>query len=595
MVDIRKFMNDFNNTYRPQFNPEWFKRNDDDIINGMKQIILSYERDKYFVIKVLGFDVIKDVHSIRQILFDYYNSKTKNGKKIDNEYENINLRDSDIMLLRVRYLIKLNIPESSIHIDSKTGNPEITEGEVEALIMLPRYVNKYYFRILGNYYIPIFQIVDGSTYNNATSNRVKVQSITLKTNFMPIKLYKEFYELTDINSNFPIRSVLFTSYIFSKKTDVIKFLLGRYGFYGALEFLELKGIYVHPENVSLDPNIYYTFKERNNKLMVSVIKSLFDKDLTTQSFVCTILKNSKRLESIDDIYDPRYWVKNLGADFQSATLEKGISVLDSLESIYDIKIKQTIRLPIEDKADTYRILRWMIREFGNLQNTKDNLDISVKRPRLADEYLPAIYAMKISRGLYRISDTGKNITFKDVVRVVDTAPNYVLNNIRMANLINYVDLVNDNDAELALSFTYKGISGLGNQGTTRSAVPIVYRAIHPSQLGRLDLDSSSSSDPGLTGIICPMSKTYDGSFSDYEEPNSWRDNYQQCLNELSNLYNITQAIDIKKKLGLSYDYVKDDIVRETIESYQKIVPILDDNGDPIVIETEEDCEEGEDI
>ena len=595
MVDIRKFMNDFNNTYRPQFNPEWFKRNDDDIINGMKQIILSYERDKYFVIKVLGFDVIKDVHSIRQILFDYYNSKTKNGKKIDNEYENINLRDSDIMLLRVRYLIKLNIPESSIHIDSKTGNPEITEGEVEALIMLPRYVNKYYFRILGNYYIPIFQIVDGSTYNNATSNRVKVQSITLKTNFMPIKLYKEFYELTDINSNLPIRSVLFTSYIFSKKTDVIKFLLGRYGFYGALEFLELKGIYVHPENVSLDPNIYYTFKERNNKLMVSVIKSLFDKDLTTQSFVCTILKNSKRLESIDDIYDPRYWVKNLGADFQSATLEKGISVLDSLESIYDIKIKQTIRLPIEDKADTYRILRWMIREFGNLQNTKDNLDISVKRPRLADEYLPAIYAMKISRGLYRISDKGKNITFKDVVRVVDTAPNYVLNNIRMANLINYVDLVNDNDAELALSFTYKGISGLGNQGTTRSAVPIVYRAIHPSQLGRLDLDSSSSSDPGLTGIICPMSKTYDGSFSDYEEPNSWRDNYQQCLNELSNLYNITQAIDIKKKLGLSYDYVKDDIVRETIESYQKIVPILDDNGDPIVIETEEDCEEGEDI
>ena len=82
-----------------------------------------------------------------------------------------------------------------------------------------------------------------------------------------------------------------------------------------------------------------------------------------------------------------------------------------------------------------------------------------------------------------------------MVRVVDTAPNYVLNNIRMANLINYVDLVNDNDAELALSFTYKGISGLGNQGTTRSAVPIVYRAIHPSQLGRLDLDSSSSSDP----------------------------------------------------------------------------------------------------
>ena len=590
-MDIRKFMNYFNNTNRQPFNLEWFKRNDDDIINGMKQIILSYERDKYFVIKVLEFEVIKDYHLIKQTLLEYYNSKTKNGKKVDNDYENINLRDSDIMLLKVRYLIKLNIPESNIHIDSKTGKPEITEGEVEALIMLPRYVNKYYFRILGNYYIPIFQIVDGSTYNNATSNRVKVQSITLKTNFMPIKVYKEYSELTDINSNYSIRCTLFTSYIFSKKTDVIKFILGRYGFYGALEFLELKGIYIHDDDTVLDANVYYTFKDKNGKLMVSVVKSLFDKDLTTQSFVCTILRNSKRLESVDDIYDPRYWVKCLGADFQSATLEKGISVLDSLESIYDIKIKQTIRLPIEDKADSYRIIRWMIREFGNLQNAKDNLDISIKRPRMADEYLPAIYAMKISRGLYRISDKGKNITFKDVVRVVDTAPNYVLNNISMANLINYVDLVNDNDAELALSFTYKGISGLGNQGTTRSAVPTVYRAIHPSQLGRLDLDSSSSSDPGLTGIICPMSKTYDGFFSEYEEPNTWRDNYKQSLNELNELYNITQAIDIKKKLGLSYDYVKDDIVRETISSYQKIIPILDDNGDPIVIETDEEEEE----
>ena len=88
-----------------------------------------------------------------------------------------------------------------------------------------------------------------------------------------------------------------------------------------------------------------------------------------------------------------------------------------------------------------------------------------------------------------------------------------------------------------------------------------------------------------------MSKTHDGFFSEYEEPNTCRDNYKQSLNELNELYNITQAIDIKKKLGLSYDYVKDDIVRETISSYQKIIPILDDNGDPIVIETDEEEEE----
>ena len=255
-------------------------------------------------------------------------------------------------------------------------------------------------------------------------------------------------------------------------------------------------------------------------------------------------------------------------------LDKGIPVLDSLESIYDLKTKQSIRLPLEDKENTYCILRWMMREFSYLKQ-RDNIDISTKHPRKADEYLPAIYAKKISTGIYRISDKGKNITFKDVTRVIDTAPDYILKSINSANLVDYVDLVNDNDAELALSYTYKGISGLGDQGNG-TAVPIIYRSVHPSHLGRVDLDSSSASDPGLSGIICPMAKVYDGSFSDYQEPNGWRDFYKETLIELNDLYNMKQAIEIKKKLGLSYDYVKDDMVKETIETYHRLMPLIID-------------------
>ena len=104
--DIYKFMHDFNDRNREHFNRRWFERNDDDLIEGMKQGILSCERDKYFVLKVIGFEVIKDYEEINKILYDYYNSKTKNGKKVDNDFEYINLRDSDIMLLKVRYYIK---------------------------------------------------------------------------------------------------------------------------------------------------------------------------------------------------------------------------------------------------------------------------------------------------------------------------------------------------------------------------------------------------------------------------------------------------------------------------------------------------------
>ena len=571
---IDKFMYEFNKDNREEFNNYWFQRNDDELIEGMKQVILSCQRDKYFILKVLNFETIKDYNEINRTLYEYYSSKTKNGKRIDNNYEYINLRDSDIMLLKITYYIKLNIPENKIRIDSKTGELEKSEGIVDVLIALPRYVDKYYFRILGNYYNPIFQIVDGSTYNNSTSNS-KTQTITLKTQFMPIKVYKEYYDLVDICDKQIHRCVLFASYVFTKKTDTIKFILGRYGFYGTLEMLELQGIYIQPSNeIPLDPNIFYNFIDKQNKIMISVVKRLFDRDNVTQSFCYTILKSVKKLDNFDDIYDPRYWNKVLGADFQSATLDKGIPVLDSLESIYDLKTKQSIRLPIEDKFDTYCILRWMMREFSYLKQ-RDNIDISTKHPRKADEYLPAIYAKKISTGIYRISDKGKNITFKDVTRVIDTAPDYILKSINTANLVDYVDLVNDNDAELALSYTYKGISGLGDQGSG-TAVPIIYRSVHPSHLGRVDLDSSSASDPGLSGIICPMAKVYDGSFSDYKEPNGWRDFYNETLNELNSLYGIQQGIEFKKKLGLSYDYVKDDMVKETIETYHRLIPLIID-------------------
>lgn len=590
--DVDKFMHDYNDKHRKKFNPYWFQRNDDDLIEGMKRVILSCQRDKYFLLKVLNFEVIKDYSEINRILYNYYDSKTKNGKKVDNPYDKIDLKDSDIMLLKVTYYIKLNIPEDKIRIDTKTGLPETTEGKVEVLIALPIYVDKYFFRISGNYYIPVFQIVDGSTYNNGTSNNVKYPTVTYKTKFMPIKVYKEYYVLNDPVTGEQHKAVIFTSYVFTKKTDAIKFILGRFGIAGALEFLELEGIYIQrykrdkdnkvilDPNAYMDPNLYYNFESSNRSFVISVFKQLFDKDNVTQSFIATLIKADEKGEHLKDvdIFDPRYWNRQLGADFLSATLDKGIPVLDSFESIYDLETKAYTRLPLEDKDDSYCILRWILREFNYL-NAKDNIDISTKHPRQADEYLPAIYAKKISTGIYRISDKGKNVTFKDVLRVINTAPNYILKNINASNLVDYVDLANDNDAELALSFTVKGISGLGDQGSEDS-VPIIYRSVHPSYLGRIDLNTSSASDPGLSGLIAPMAKVYDGSFTQYVEPNGWRDFYKSTLDELHQMTGYIQGVEFKKKLGLNtFDYIKEDMVKETISTYKALVPgVIDLEG-----------------
>ena len=251
--------------------------------------------------------------------------------------------------------------------------------------------------------------------------------------------------------------------------------------------------------------------------------------------------------------------------------------MDSFESIYDIRTRETINLPSEDKTDTYHIVMWLVREFSSLRK-KDNLDISTKILRMADEYLPYIYAAKLSTGIYRISDKGATVSFNDIIRVINTDPAYLIKNMNSSNLVPYVDHVNDNDAEIALACTVKGISGIGEQGG-KSAVPVVYRHVHPSHLGRLDLDASSSSDPGLSGMVVPTLETYNGHFALYDEPNGWKDHYSNILSQSNQDTGIRNALECDKKFPLSWDYVKDDMVQETIaerKSYRNA--IIDVNG-----------------
>lgn len=569
---IQEFMRQFNDKCRPKFNPDWFERDDDKIIDGMQKVIKSCERDKYFLLKILSFRVVKDYSEIKKILHNRLENTTKGGKKVENVYDYINLRDSDIMLLVVRYFIKLNIPKEKIRIDNKTGREETTEGELETLICLPRYVDKYYFRLQGNYYYPNYQIVDGSTYNK---NGDKLSTVTLKTLFMPIRVYREEVVFEDCISKKHIPGTLYSSHIFTKKVDCMKYILGKYGLYGAMEMLQIHNMYIS-NNTTMDPNIYYNFKCKDKVTIISVPRILFDQDDMIQSFVATLCKNIHKYDhDWNFIFNPRFWNRSLGKDFSSNT-DKGISVLDSLESIYDLITRESIRLPMSEKVDVYHILRWLMREFKYLK-MKDNLDIATKKARLADEYIPALYATRISKSIYRISDKGVNVKFKDVVRAINTDPNVIIKMIGKSNLISYVDLVNDNDAELALSYTYKGISGVGENSS--KSVSVKYRRVHASHLGRVDMDASSASDPGLSGIICPMADKVGDSFTDYDEPNTWTDCYNEIHNQYQSLCGMIDAIELKKHLGLSYDYVKEDLVRESIENYNRILPaIIDVSG-----------------
>ena len=569
-----QFMRKFNENHREQFNPELFQRDNQDMIDVIHKILLSCEADKYYTLKLISFKVIEDYEEIYNTLRAHEESRRKKNSKAENTYDFINIKDTDIILIKVVWFIRHNGIE---RIEGPEGTKEVRDPQknLEVLIALPRYVKGYYFRLSGNYYNTTYQIVDGSTYNNANARQSKVDTNTLKTNFSPIRIFRSFRDIVDINSKQSIKLTEYNSIIFKNTVNAFHYLLAFLGLYGLSEFLGINCVYVTTEPFT-DPE-YYCFKKHN--LYISVPKICYQ-DPMVQAYVVALYTAIYKDTTINNIFDIRFWLINLGSAFKNASVEKGLFQLDSIDSIYDILTKEQLHLPDEDKEDIYCILRWMLREFSAIR-MKENIDVRTKRIRIAD-YIGQLYATNLNRGIHRISDLGKKVTLKKIEQAVYSNPFYILNNVSspsMSNLISYRDLVNDNDATAALKYTYKGISGLGEDGTS---IQPMYRYIDPSHIGILDLDSSSVSDPGMSGMICPMTQVFGTSFSEYEEPNTWREQYEPLQKEWKK--DAIPAVTFDKEPEPTDYYARrQKIVEEDLELTKVICPVY--NDDPNIVYT----------
>lgn len=522
MKNQKEFLAMYNNTHRDPFNEELFNRSDEDIIRHVQNVILSSQRNKFFVIKVNHFRVIEDYREIQSILHAI--EANRRNKRIKyNRLDYIDLKDSYIKLLEVNYHLEA---------DGKSA-------DINVYISIPRIYNKYYFKIAGSIYSAMYQIVDGSTYNNSNSSNKKADpNVTLKTSFMKITTYIKTHKLVTYDKQI-IPCGCFISDIFSSKFPTIKYLLAKFGYYGTLSFLRISDIYVTKEPYT-DPN-WYSF-ERGG-IYVSVPKYFYENNQVYQSIAYTIISAIPKDGSlnINDIYNVNFWKEVLGAEYKTRTIDKGNSVLDSLEHIYDIDIRNVIRLPEDQKSDIYRILRWIMYEFTALR-AKDNTDLSIKRLRFG-EYISSLYAAKLSSNIYRISNPNNKVTIEKLISTVSINNNYLLDQLKRCKLITYKNSVNDNDPLMVLKYTYKGIAGIGEKKT--SAVPNSYRYVKASHIGRVDKDSSSNSDPGMSGTLCPYVELYEGgTFSDFKEPNTWNrviDNMMETYRKTNNLREIFVA------------------------------------------------------
>lgn len=526
-------MHHYNDTNREKFNPMLFHRSDEDIIKAMKEVILSCQRSKHAVIRVIDFEIIDDYHQVREILRDHENQRIKNPQKTINTFNYIDLKDSDIYLLKVNYLIK-----------AKDGVMQLPVH-----IALPRIVNKYYFHIYGNDYYAMYQVVDNSTYNNSMAASSKRQTVTLKTIFMPIRIYREVVSLIQTN-NESTKTVYYASVIFGKKLPAIKYILGKLGYRDTLVFMgyeDIISIVDHntPRGEN-DDQIYYFFRTPSKRIIIKVPKVIFDGDYVLQSLIYTMVQSIYVDTSPYDIFSNEFWLVSLGGDFKNFSTKKGEAILDSLESIYDTLTYEDLKLPHEKKQSIYHILLWMLREFTRLR-LKDNLNLSFKKIRIA-EYIALLYSNKLSRGIYSIADAGPNATIGRIKKALNIAPLTLLNIIGKSNLVSYKNAVGDLDSTYAIKFTYKGISGIGDSNNGKS-VPDAYRMVHPSHIARVDIDTSSPSDPGMSGILCPFAEIHDGNrFSESGEPNEWDNEYNDLMMAYKAITNLKEISIAEKKI-----------------------------------------------
>lgn len=548
-----EFFRNYNNENKIEFNDELFIRDEDEIIIELMKVILSAQRNQIFKIEVESFTVTEDPEKIQKILANYINMTERNKKKKEpNEYEYVNLKDTDAKLLTVHYYISVK-DQSEI---------------LEVHILVPKIVNKYYFRIAGNMWLAMLQIVDGSTYNNSLTNNAKKPSITCKT-AMPVRIFRNSCILKDIN-NEPFECIYYTSNIFKKTLPVFKYILAKYGYIGTKQFTEIGVVDLCSKpNLSQDD---YCIKIKDG-IYLTVPKYIFDNDYVTQSLFYTIyisMCNDKKV-TLEKALTNDYWLEVLGAEFKTATVKKGIELLVSLEGIYDISTKEDIRLDEYTKRNIYSILLWIVREFSRLR-VKDNLDVRFKYIRYG-KYIASLYSMKLIKGLKRLSDNKNKVELKSISRAIKTKPTFLLDEICKCNLINYRNLVNDLDSILAIKYSYKGVSGIGDN--SNKSIPIIYRHVHPSHLGILDTDSSPKSDPGISGVLCPMVKLHDSYFSDYQEPNYWHEEFKKTLDEYKEMTNKKEVLHFKQSLGLRMNNEELTIIEQNIKTAKELLkPII---------------------
>lgn len=577
------YIQDYNKKHKAKFNPQIFNKRDEELIEVMKENLKSLERDQNFKIDVLDIYTLTDYEEIERAIKVFQDKSFKVRPEDLPPTDEILLNDTEFYLMVVRYFIK-------------TNNPREADGKfIEVPIMLPKIVDKYYFKIDGQYYHMMYQIADYSYYSNEMSRSKKANKkypplLTFSTLSTPANVEKVEEIVHDINGN-EVEFTTFNLKIFKRAINIFKYTAAKMGMNEAILFHNIHGLFIDTQ-LPEDTSKYYIFKIDNKKfkselpLYVYIDKFLFDSDPVLQSdayAIIDIYSKYSRPFNIGEIFTTDFWVMGIGIDFSenNPTIDKANNIIKSLDGIYDIRTFAKLRLPEEVKRTIYHVLLWIMREFETI-SLQDRLDLSHKRIQWA-EYVAFNYTYKINETIYRLSDRGKNVKLESVEKALNVKPNHIISKLKGSKLpfTAYRDLVNDLDSITGAKYTLKDYRSAKGKKLSSE-----FSDVHISHMGRIDPDSSPKSDPGMSGILTPMCDLYGPyrAFSDFQEPNTWKDRYSEVYKK----YMKTRDAIFGDKNSLPDPSSRVTELNKIYRNAKTISPLLED-----YVPVEEDTVEGE--
>lgn len=481
---------------------------------------------------------MREFEIIENIKIEYVKIKDKmhmdeidyNIHTININYKKKNLEES-LVIPKNKYITTSTFGEIEFGIRITTNK---NEKFIVKKILYPEMIDGYYYN-LNKKMTPILQLLEASTYGQRGK-------ITLKSR-MPIIIYHTKYRLIeDVNGEqfvMPMFSYALDTKSKARKTPTaskkkntrffnpLMIFCAKMGWRLTRDFWNMTGIVdIVTEFSEKEMDDFYFFPL--NFCYVKVDKYFYDKYPEVRSFtgMTCHLGNKDYGVRYNNLEDKEYWICRIGyvgsaknSDISSFK-EKGKTTIYMIERLLDQTTINNLRVPGVYKHNIYYLIAWMIQNYDELKK-KRNMDMESKRFRRNEYIVSSSLGKKINENINKfvesLNKSGMN-TIDTLLELFNFNSDIILSGMRNNNdVIKTNEIVNDMTLLLDLAWTSKGPNSMGEKNGNK--IPIKYRYIDSSMVGKLELNITSNNDVGLSGNLTPYVKTYDNFyFTEKGEP-----------------------------------------------------------------------------